>query len=278
MPEVSWNLDGQVVLVGAGKMGTALLSGWLAAGLGGDDVVLLDPYPSPEALALCCDHAVGLAASVEQLADVVASVLVMAVKPQVMDGVLPTVAGCVGPDTVTLTIAAGKCIATYEQHLPPGSSVVRAMPNTPAAIGRGMTVLCANPHTSATQRALCQRLMMAVGEAGWIADESLMDAVTAVSGSGPAYVFLLTEAMAAAGIKAGLDAELAARLARATVAGSGELLARSPLEAARLRENVTSPGGTTAAALAVLMAQDGLPALMEKAVAAAVARGKALAK
>lgn len=278
MTQPSWNLDGPVVLVGAGKMGTALLSGWLAAGLDPRELVVLDPYPSREALALCCDHGAGMAASVEQLAGSAPSVLVLAVKPQVMAGALPAVAICAGPDTVTLSIAAGRNMASFEQHLPPGSSVVRAMPNTPAAIGRGITVLCANEHTTGEQRDLCGRLMAAVGEVSWMKDEALMDAVTAVSGSGPAYVFLLAEAMAAAGVKAGLDPALAARLARVTVAGSGELLAQSPLEAAKLRENVTSPGGTTAAALGVLMGDHGLPALMEEAVAAAVARGKALSK
>jgi pyrroline-5-carboxylate reductase len=200
----------------------------------------------------------------------------MAVKPQAMDAVLPPLAKLAGPHTLVLSIAAGCRIATFEQHLPKATAVVRAMPNTPAAIGRGISVCVANAHVTPRQKALCDRLLAAVGEVGWIDDESLMDAVTAVSGSGPAYVFLLVEALAEAGVAAGLDASLAMRLARATVSGTGELLHQSRLEPAKLRENVTSPGGTTAAALSVLMAPGGLGALMKRAVAAAVKRGKEL--
>lgn len=270
----SWNLDGPILLVGAGKMGGAMLAGWLKAGLARNQILIQDP--SLEAALICRD--LGVAPKAEQHPDVAPVVLLMAVKPQVMGDVFPTVARLAGPKTVTLSIAAGKTLASFEQHLPPNAAVVRAMPNTPASIGRGMTVLCANAHVSAAQRALCEQLMSAVGEVGWIEEERMMDAVTAVSGSGPAYVFLLAEAMAAAGVEAGLDPALAMQLAQTTIAGSGELMRQSDLDAAALRHNVTSPGGTTEAALKVLMAPDGLTPLMERAVAAAVARGKDLSK
>ena len=273
-----WTLDGPLLLVGGGKMGSALLSGWLDAGLNPGDAVVLDPFPSPGCLALCCDRAIHLAASIERMTGATPCVIVMAVKPQVMAGVFPAIATLAGPGTVTLSIAAGKTIASFAALLPAGAAIVRAMPNTPAAVRRGMTVLCANSHVTARQGRLCEDLMAAVGEVGWIEDEALMDAVTAVSGSGPAYVFHLVEAMAAAGVTAGLTPELAMQLARVTVAGSGELLHQSDVQAGVLRQNVTSPGGTTAAALSVLMAGDGLSALLTRAVAAAVARGRDLAK
>jgi pyrroline-5-carboxylate reductase len=276
MSTQTWNLDGPVLLVGAGKMGGAMLEGWLASGLPRPDVLVQEPHPAPEFTRWCEERDISLGA--RQRPARAPSVIVVAVKPQAMADVFPEVATLAGPKTITLSIAAGKTIASYEQHLAACAAVVRAMPNTPASIGRGMTVLCANAHVSPAQRALCEQLMAAVGDVGWIADESLMDAVTAVSGSGPAYVFLLAEALAEAGVKAGLEPALAMQLARATIAGSGELMRRSPLPAAQLRQNVTSPGGTTAAALDVLMASDGLTPLMERAVAAAVARGQTLAK
>ena len=279
MTQTSWKLDGPLLLVGAGKMGRALIEGWLTKRvIDPANIFIWDPYLSNNETQSF--NSLGISWEGPLTFCQLPSVVVMAVKPQVMEGVFPGFAReKIGLNTVTLSIAAGKPIASFEAHLPPASAVVRAMPNTPAAIGCGMTVLCANTHTTQTQRALCERLMAAVGEVGWIGDELLMDAVTAVSGSGPAYVFLLAEAMTNAGIKAGLDPAIAAKLARATIAGSGELLRQSPnVDAAKLRENVTSPGGTTAAALEVLMSKDGLPSLMERAVAAAVARGKALSK
>lgn len=279
MAEVSWNLQGPILLVGAGKMGGALLEGWLRAGIPAGDIRVVEPKPSDELRQFCRANALALDRGAERDAKRPPAVIVMAVKPQVMDSVFETVAPLAGGKTVTLSIAAGKTLASFEKHLTPSSAVVRAMPNTPASIGRGITVLCANQHTFAHEKKLCERLLSAVGEVGWVEDEALMDAVTAVSGSGPAYVFLLSEALAEAGVKAGLPAELAERLARQTVAGSGELLHRAHgVSAAELRRNVTSPGGTTAAALDVLMAEDGLGELMARAVAAAVERGKALAK
>ena len=204
------------------------------------------------------------------------SALVVAVKPQMFREAGPTLKSFVGPSTLVVSIMAGATIASIEEVC--GGKVVRAMPNTPAAIGRGITVAVAAGEVSPSQREIADALLRATGAVEWIEDEALMDAVTAVSGSGPAYVFLLAEELARAGVEAGLPAELAARLAQETVAGSGELLHRSKAPASTLRHNVTSPGGTTAAALEVLMGADGLHALMSRAVAAATRRSKELAK
>ncbi len=203
-------------------------------------------------------------------------VVVFATKPQVMDQVVPAYARFAG-SALFVSIAAGKTVAFFRQNLGAKAAIVRAMPNTPAAVGRGITVGCPTPEVTPAQRAIADTLLRSVGAVEWVADEGLIDAVTAVSGSGPAYVFLLAETLAAAGAKAGLPADLAARLARATVAGAGELLHQSPETAEQLRKNVTSPNGTTAAALAVLMAADGFPGLLEKAVAAAEKRSRELA-
>ena len=204
------------------------------------------------------------------------AVIVLAVKPQIMDEVLPTLGASLGPSTVVLSIAAGRTLANLAARLPSGTAIVRAMPNTPAAIGHGMTVACASPEVTRDQALSCNMLLEAVGEVIWLDDESLMDAVTAVSGSGPAYVFLLAECLTDAGIAEGLEPELAARLARATLAGAGELLRRSDLTPAELRQNVTSPKGTTAAALEVLMGKDGLADLLKRTVAAAAKRSREL--
>jgi pyrroline-5-carboxylate reductase len=201
---------------------------------------------------------------------------VVAVKPQIAPEALPALAPFVAGATVVLSIMAGRTLRFLADNLP-GAALVRAMPNTPAAIGRGITVAVANPRVSPEQRALVDALLSAVGAVEWVTDEALMDAVTALSGSGPAYVFLLAEAMTRAGTAAGLPPTLAATLARATVTGAGELLNRSPLDAASLRQNVTSPSGTTAAALEVLMAKDGLERLMTAAIAAATKRSRDLA-
>lgn len=273
---MSFSFDGPVVLAGAGKMGAAMLSGWLARGLDSKSIVIQEPVLSGEAADLAARHGIASSARLERL-ERPPAVIIAAVKPQVMDQVFPPLAKLAGPGTVVLSIAAGRSIASFEKHLRPGIAVVRAMPNTPAAIGRGITGAVANAHVTATQRRACDDLLSAVGEVVWVDDEGLIDAVTAVSGSGPAYVFLLTECLAEAGRKAGLDADLAMRLARATVTGSAELMHRSPLDAETLRQNVTSPGGTTAAALAVLMREKGgLKDLMTEAVAAAKTRGREL--
>ncbi len=202
--------------------------------------------------------------------------MVFAVKPQVIDAVLPDYRRWVAPQTVFLSIVAGKTMAGIHRSLG-DAALVRAMPNTPAAIGRGITVACAGASVTPAQKQLCDGLLAAVGECAWVEDEALLDAVTAVSGSGPAYVFLLIEALAQAGEREGLPPELALRLARSTVAGSGELARISDQSPARLREDVTSPGGTTRAALDVLMAEGGLRELLAHAVAAATARSRELA-
>jgi pyrroline-5-carboxylate reductase len=267
------NLSGTIVLVGAGKMGSALLEGWLALGLSPRNVAVLEPQPTPEVAALAA-RGLRLNPSAAAVGEVAA--LVVAVKPQVAPEVTPALSPFASAATVVVSIMAGRTLAFLAGALP-SAALVRAMPNTPAAIGRGITVAVANARVSDAQRALVDALLSAVGAVEWVADEALMDAVTALSGSGPAYLFLLAETMAQAGAAAGLPPALAATLARATVAGAGELLHRSPLDAATLRQNVTSPGGTTAAALDVLMAKDALAPLMRRAIAAATARSRELA-
>jgi pyrroline-5-carboxylate reductase len=270
-------LDGPLLLAGAGNMGYALLSGWLERGLDPRRIVVQEPAPQARVKAELDARGIPIHAEIASLPEPPAALLV-AVKPQVMDDVLPRLAPLVGTKTVVISIAAGRRIDGLAAHLPPGTAVVRAMPNTPASVGRGITVAVGNAHVTPAQREACDRLLRAVGEVAWVDEEGLIDAVTAVSGSGPAYVFHLAECMAEAGVAAGLAPELAQKLARWTVAGAGELLHRSDLDAATLRRNVTSPGGTTAAALEVLMAKDGLPDLMRKAVAAAARRSRELAK
>lgn len=266
-------LGGPLALVGAGKMGSAMLEGWLKLGLAPRNLAVLEPQPSPEVAALAA-KGLRLNPPAGRIDDLAAAVL--AIKPQTAPDALPTVKSLLAPGTVVISIMAGRTLAFLERNLG-NAAIVRAMPNTPAAIGRGITVAVANKRVNAAQRALAHKLLAATGRVEWVEDERLIDAVTAVSGSGPAYVFLLAEALAKAGAAAGLPDELAATLARETVAGSGELLHRSPLAAEILRQNVTSPGGTTAAALDILMGRDGLEALMTKAVAAATKRSRELA-
>jgi pyrroline-5-carboxylate reductase len=256
-------------------MGGALLRGWRERHLAGRYVVV---EPGHGASEFAGKPEVSIVPSADQLeAGLQPSVVVLAVKPQVMGAVVPAYRRFADANTLFLSIAAGKTLSFFAGHLGPVSAVVRAMPNTPAAIGRGIAVACSNRAVVPAQRALAERLLAAVGDVGWVEDEPLIDAVTAVSGSGPAYVFLLIECLAKAGVAAGLSEELATRLARATVAGSGELARMSPEPAAQLRENVTSPGGTTRAALDVLMAQDGLQPLLTRAVLAATRRSRELA-
>jgi pyrroline-5-carboxylate reductase len=267
------NFTGTLVLVGAGKMGGAMLEGWLALGLDPAKVAILEPKPAPEIAAL---KARGLRINPAPASITDAAVIILAVKPQVAAEVVPPFKALVRPGIVAVSVMAGKTIAFLEGALG-DIAIVRSIPNTPAAIGRGITVAVPNAKVTAAQRTLAHALLSSIGAVEWVDDEALIDTATAVSGSGPAYVFLLAESLARAGAAAGLPADLAARLARATVAGSGELLHRSPLEAATLRQNVTSPNGTTAAALAILMAADGLDPMMEKAVAAATKRSRELA-
>ncbi len=274
---MAFKLNGPLVLAGAGKMGGAMLEGWLARGLNPRDVIVQDPAPSPEISALLVKHGVALKAAVTSLPRA-PSVIVIAVKPQMLEQAFPQLAKIAAPSTLVLSIAAGRTIESFEKHLAIGTAVVRAMPNTPASIGQGITACVGNAHTGVDQRGLADALLSAIGEVVWLDAEAQMDAVTAVSGSGPAYVFLLAECLAEAGRAEGLDGPLAEQLARATIAGSGALLAHSELTATALRENVTSPGGTTAAALGVLMDEPGLKALLKKAVAMAAARSRELGK
>jgi pyrroline-5-carboxylate reductase len=254
-------------------MGGAMLAGWLAGGLDARNVGVIEPHPSDEIGALVA-RGIRLNPSPKDVGEV--ATLVVALKPQMFREAVAMLKSFAGPSTLVVSIMAGTTIASISEVC--GGSVVRAMPNTPAAIGRGITVAVAANDVSAEQRAIADALLRATGSVEWIDDESLMDAVTAVSGSGPAYIFLLAEELARAGVQAGLPQELATRLARETVAGSGELLHRSEAPSATLRQNVTSPGGTTAAALEVLMGPDGMQSLLTRAVAAATKRSKELAK
>lgn len=262
-----------LVLVGAGKMGGALLAGWLAGGLDPKAVLVIDPSPSEETLALLAKAGVRVEAAPPE--GLKAKVLLIAVKPQIMGSVLPGLRSLVGAGTIVVSIAAGTSIANLEAGLGP-AAVVRTMPNTPAQVGRGITAAVPNDRVDDAGRQLVTSLLEAVGEVVWVESEGLIDAVTAVSGSGPAYVFLLAESLAEAGAAAGLPPETAARLARATVSGAGELLRQSDLPPSQLRKNVTSPGGTTAAALEVLMGEEGFGPLLTKAVAAAKKRSEEL--
>jgi pyrroline-5-carboxylate reductase len=265
-----------LTLVGAGKMGEAMLRGWLAAGLEPPRIAIREPAPSPSTRELAARLAIALNPAPSALRPPEA--LFLAIKPQSLEAAAPDLAPLAGADTLVVSILAGKRIADLKARLPNARALVRVMSNTPAAVGRGASAGFASPATSAEQRQWAQNLMRAVGVFDWLADEALIDAVTAISGSGPAYVFALVEAMAEAGENIGLSPDLAMKLARATVEGAGELLYREPgIPAAKLRENVTSPGGTTAAALAVLRADGGLAALMARAAAAARRRAEELA-
>jgi pyrroline-5-carboxylate reductase len=259
-----------VLLVGCGRMGGALLKGWRESKAVGTAIVAdpaLPPVPADKVVA-----------SLSDIPGVLPKTILLAVKPQMLDQVMPGLAERLPGGALIISIAAGKPISYFADRLGKPAAIVRTMPNTPAAIGRGITVCVAGPGVSAAERATADRLMKAVGEVAWIDDEALMHAVTAVSGSGPAYVFHLIEALEAAAKAAGLPPDLAARLSRATVTGAGELARQSPDDPAKLRTDVTSPGGTTAAALGVLMGEHGLTNLMIRAIAAATARSKELAK
>jgi pyrroline-5-carboxylate reductase len=263
---------GKVLLVGCGKMGGAILEGWLSHGHETSEVVVAEPVEAirPEKPGL---RVVASSSAVSETPDMV----VLAVKPQLMDSVLPDLKRFADQGAVFLSIAAGKTLRYFAHHLGAHAKVVRSMPNTPAAVRQGISVATAAPGVSEAEKKRCHDVLEAVGQVLWVEDEALMDPVTALSGSGPAYVFLLVEAMAAAGAKLGLSAEMAMQLARATVMGSGELLRQSVEPAAQLRVNVTSPGGTTAAALKVLMADDGIQQVFDKALAAAAHRSQELA-
>lgn len=264
---------GTILLVGAGNMGGAMLSGWLKSGVAGRSLAVLDPAPSQEMLEQIDDAGASHFTAPPSNLDV--DVIFLAVKPQAMDAVLPPLKHLVGARTVVVSVAAGKTLGFLGGHLGE-AAMVRAMPNTPAMIGRGVTGAFANERVTDIQRSQVDALLKVSGPVEWVGREADIDAVTALSGSGPAYVFYLVECMAEAGRKLGLPADLAMRLARETVAGAGELLHRSHEPASRLRQNVTSPGGTTAAALSVLMAEEGMQPLFDKALAQAHKRAQEL--
>ncbi len=272
---MSISLKGTLVLVGAGKMGGAMLEGWLATGADAEKLVVIDPFASVGMKALLAKHSVSLNPAVAGITN--AEVVLVAVKPQMMDEVLPTIVSLGASKPLILSVAAGSTIATFERFFGKHAAVIRTIPNTPAAIGRGITAMCANSNVSAKQLQLATDLLKAIGEVVTVDREELIDCVTAVSGSGPAYVFYMTECLARAAEKIGIPPALAMQLARATVAGSGELMRVTGTEAATLRQDVTSPNGTTYAALQVLMADDGMGPLFERAVKAAAVRSKELA-
>lgn len=263
-------------LVGAGNMGGAMLGGWLASGHAAQSITVIDPNP-PETMArLIADSGVTHAVTADQAQR--CDLYIVAVKPQIMAAVLPGLIDHIDSENALLSVAAGTTIAALgEPFSAVKPRIIRAMPNTPALVQRGITVCVANERVSAQQCQMVSTVLSAIGDVEWVDDEALIDAVTGVSGSGPAYVFHLAEALAEAGVAAGLPADLAAKLAQATVSGAGELMRQSDLSPDQLRRNVTSPNGTTQAALDVLMADDGFPALLKKAVAAATNRSRELA-
>ena len=271
-------IEGTILLVGCGKMGGALLKGWFSKGLNPVDIMIVEPA-GRSAVEAASDHPalVVLSDANELPTDFTPDAVVFAIKPQIVESVLPSYAHIAGSGAVFLSIVAGLSIATLETMLGDRAALVRAMPNMPAAIGRGISVLYAGNRAGPAQKRVCKVLMAAVGETAWIDDEIHMDAVTALSGSGPAYVFLMAEVLAAAGESSGLEPILAERLARATVAGAGALIDQQDLALSGLRQSVTSPGGTTEAALEILMAETGLSELMLRAVIAAAKRSKELA-
>ena len=270
-------MTGLVLLVGAGRMGSALLRGWIAARRL-QKIIVLEPQPSAEVATLADSGAIVLVREVASQALPRVDAAVLAMKPQTLQNETAFLQKLGLATPLVLSIAAGITTGFLGVHLGDRTRVIRAMPNTPGAIGQGITVLFSGPNSGAPERALASSLMAAFGETLWINDERLMDAVTAVSGSGPAYVFLLAEALAGAGREQGLDPETADKLARFTVSGGGALIGADPRPVADLRRDVTSPGGTTEAALNVLMAPNGLVQLMSRAIAAATERGKTLGK
>ncbi len=266
-----------LLLAGCGKMGEAMLSGWIERGIPPENVIIVEPNDET-ARRLRDTYGISTYANPDEIPrNASPGFVIFAVKPQMMDKVAPAYARFTGPETAFLSIAAGKTVAYFENALGQDAVIVRAMPNTPAAVRRGITVAFPNDRVSDAQRTACDNLLQAVGSVEWTDHENTIDAVTALSGGGPAYVFLLTEVMAEAGKQAGLPDALAERLARETVSGAGELMRLSDETPATLRVNVTSPAGTTAEALAILMADDGMQPLMTKAIAAAKKRSEELA-
>lgn len=262
-------LPEKLVLFGTGCMGSAMLGGWLRLGIEPSRISVIDPRPSEDVLNLSASTGVGISPDARGLSS--ADVLVLAIKPGLLETIGATTAGLMSSDTVLVSVMAGRTLEQLRSAVPVASAYVRAMPNLPASVGRGITAVTGNGLHD-RQQGMVDALLSGLGEVEWLADEAQMDAATAVSGSGPAYVFYLVECLTRAGIAEGLPPETAARLASATIEGAGELLFRSCLPADTLRQNVTSPGGTTAAALDVLMGEAGLAPLMLSAVAEAKRR------
>ncbi len=264
----------RLLLVGAGKMGGAMLKGWLNAELNPNGIYVQDPFIAADMQTFLDKNNIAYGNAAPAVFN--PEVIILAVKPQMMPKILPQLKGFVNEKSLFVSVAAGKQIQFYQDLLGDNANIIRLMPNTPAAIGDGMSVLVANKNTSKYQKNLALALARTVGLAEFIDDEKLMDAVTGLSGSGPAYVFLMAEAMTIAGIKAGLPERLAHILALQTIKGAGNLMAQSTQHPSVLRENVTSPNGTTAAGLKILMGDKQLETLMINAVAAATKRGEEL--
>jgi pyrroline-5-carboxylate reductase len=269
------NLTGKLVLIGAGKMGTAMLEGWLKAGVNGDQVVIFDPAPPPETTGLIERHGITHNPTPDAVRGI--EVILLAIKPQMVDEVLPGLKSLAREKPLVVSVVAGKTIAALKAHFGQDVPVIRTIPNTPSAVGRGITAMAPGNDVSPAQVELATALLTAIGEVVTVDDEGLIDAATAISGSGPAYIFYMAECLTEAGKALGLPDDVAARLARATVAGAGELMRVTGTDAATLRQNVTSPKGTTYAALQVLMAGDGMEPLLRKATAAAEKRSRELA-
>lgn len=269
------NLNGKLVLIGAGKMGTAMLEGWLKAGVTGDQVVIFDPAPPPETVALIKSHAIAHNPAPDTVTGI--EVILLAIKPQMVDEVLPGLKALAREKPLVVSVVAGKTIAALKGHFGKDVPVIRTIPNTPSAVGRGITAMAPGNNVSGPQVDLATALLTAIGEVVTVDDEGLIDAATAISGSGPAYIFYMTECLTEAGKALGLPDDVAVKLARATVAGAGELMRVTGTDAATLRQNVTSPKGTTYAALQVLMADDGMEPLLRKATAEAEKRSRELA-
>ena len=266
-------LPGRILLVGCGRMGLALLRGWIARGIPADAISVIDPNPSPEVVDVLSELGV---MQIDAREAEKAAVLVLAVKPQVFPGAAASLAQAVGPDTIVLSIMAGITLAELGSSFPSAQSIVRAMPNLAAMAGEGASVLVADERSSDAAVGVAEALLAAVGMVARLPGEELVDAATAVSGSGPAYVFYLVECLAAAGVREGLPSEIASRLARATIQGAGAVLAGSLEEPDSLRKQVTSPGGTTQAGLSVLMRDRGLQSLVDETVMAAARRSREL--
>ncbi len=265
-----------IVIVGVGNMGGAIARGLIAAGLG-PRLILIDPGMKPADARAYRKAGATTGIDADALDGTNPEALILAVKPQLMPQTAPAYAQA-ARTAVVISIVAGTQIESLGHWLGTPKAVVRAMPNLPASIGKGITAAHATRTTTAAQKKLAENLLRAVGDLVWLEGEELINAVTAVSGSGPAYVFLLAEAMTAAGERLGLPHDIAATLARKTIEGAGALLAANPTAPADLRRSVTSPGGTTEAALKVLMADARFEQLLAEAIAAANSRGFELAK